>query len=146
VDFAPYSGAISAVSDLVNSILKRALPEKMSEVDKAQLQQAVTMELLKADWGAVAGQIEVNRVEAGGASVFVAGWRPFVGWVCGSALAYSFIVQPFLAFAVGVFAWKLPPLPVLDGGSLLTILCGMLGLAGARTFEKVKGVAGPSAQ
>jgi hypothetical protein len=140
-DIAPYGQAIAEVGSLLNGILKRVLPEKMSELEKTQLQQAVTMELMKADWGAVAGQMEINKIEASG-NFFVAGWRPFVGWVCGGAMAYSFILQPFMAFAIGVFAWKLPPLPTLDSGSLMTVLLGMLGLAGARTFEKIKGVAG----
>jgi hypothetical protein len=141
-DIAPYGQAIAEVGSLLNGILKRVLPEKMSELEKAQIQQSVTMELMKADWGAVAGQMEINKAEASSNSLFVAGWRPFVGWVCGAAMAYSFVLQPFLAFTVGVFKWSLPPLPVLDAGSLMTVLLGMLGLGGMRTFEKLKGVVG----
>lgn len=141
-DIAPYGAAIAEASKLLNGILARVLPEKMSESERAKLQQDVAMALQQADWGAVAGQLEINKIEAGSASLFVSGWRPAVGWVCATALGYNFVLQPLLAFTVGVFAWKLPPLPVLDFGSLAMILMGMLGLGGMRTFEKFKGVAG----
>jgi hypothetical protein len=141
-DIAPYGQAIAEVGGLLNGILKRVLPEKMSELEKAQIQQAASQELLRADWGALAGQLEINKAEASSSSLFVAGWRPYVGWVCGSALAYHFMLQPCLAFLIALYKWQAPPLPAFDMGSLMTILLGMLGLAGARTYEKVKGVAG----
>ena len=73
------------------------------------------------------GQLEVNKVEAANANLFVSGWRPFVGWVCGLGLAYSVIGPAF-------------SLPVANLETLLTVLFGMLGLGGLRTFEKVKGL------
>lgn len=80
-------------------------------------------------------QTEVNKAEAGHQSIFVAGWRPFVGWTCGAAFAYHFILQPVL-----VMAFKLPT-PEFDMNALLTVLLGMLGLGGLRTYEKIKGAA-----
>ena len=71
--------------------------------------------------------------------MFVAGWRPFIGWVCGSGLVYSFIAQPLLAWASGI--WVFPAPPVLDLSTLLTVLGGMLGLSSLRTVEKINGVA-----
>jgi len=138
-DIAPYSGAISSVSDLFNGILKRVLPEKMSEADAAKLQQEITMELLKADWSAVQSQLQINTEEAKHDSVFVAGWRPFVGWVCGAAFAYNFIFQPLFLFIVTTWKWDAPPLPTLDFGPMMTVLLGMLGLGAMRSYEKVKG-------
>ena len=85
-------------------------------------------------------QIEVNKNEATHRNVFVAGWRPFVGWTCGVALAYHFILQPFIVFAVAVSGFQIPTLPEFDMASLLTVLMGMLGLGGLRTFEKTKGI------
>lgn len=82
-------------------------------------------------------QIEVNKIEAQHGSKWVAGWRPFVGWCCGSALAYNFILQPFLLVLLGAFNVDIVP-PTLDIGQLITILLGMLGLSSMRTFEKVK--------
>lgn len=90
-------------------------------------------------------QTEVDKTEAASASVFVAGWRPFVGWICGCALAWQFILLPILSYAVSIVATarhiSIPPLPSLDTSSLYTVLMGMLGLGGLRTWEKVSGVA-----
>jgi len=87
------------------------------------------------------GQLEINKAEAQHRSLFVAGWRPFVGWTCGVALAYHFIIAPMVIFATAYTGTEIPALPEFDMGSLLTVLMGMLGLGGLRTFEKFKGVA-----
>jgi len=87
------------------------------------------------------GQMEVNKAEAESGSVFKGGWRPFIGWTCGAAFAYHFIIQPFLIFAITVFGLDLPALPDFDMSALMPVLLGMLGLGGMRSFEKSKGVA-----
>ena len=87
------------------------------------------------------GQIEINKVSAAHKSMFVAGWRPFVGWTCGVALAWHFVGQPLAVFGIAVSGAETPPLPVFEMESLLTVLLGMLGLGGLRTFEKTKNVA-----
>ena len=87
-----------------------------------------------------AQQTAVNAVEAAHRSNFVAGWRPFIGWVCGLAFAYHFIVLPLTAFIMAATG-KTFPLPPFDISALMTVLMGMLGLGGLRTFEKLKGVA-----
>jgi hypothetical protein len=87
------------------------------------------------------GQMEVNKAEAQSGSVFKGGWRPFIGWTCGAAFAYHFIIQPFLIFAITVFGLDLPALPDFDMSALMPVLLGMLGLGGMRSFEKSKGVA-----
>lgn len=85
-------------------------------------------------------QIEVNKAEAQSSSVFKGGWRPFIGWVCGFAFAYHFILQPVLLFGVGVAGIQLPALPEFDMSQMMPVLLGMLGLGGLRTFEKQKGI------
>lgn len=85
------------------------------------------------------GQIEVNKNEANHKSIFVAGWRPFIGWTCGLALLYHYLIQPIAVFAVAVYGTTIE-LPTFDMASLMTVLLGMLGLGGLRTFEKFKGV------
>jgi hypothetical protein len=82
-------------------------------------------------------QLEVNKVESGHTSMFVAGWRPFVGWTCGIALCYHFVLQPFLVFLCYSFGYQVE-LPVFDMQTLTTILMGMLGLGTLRSYEKVK--------
>jgi len=87
------------------------------------------------------GQIEINKVSAAHKSMFVAGWRPFVGWTCGVALAWHFVGQPLAVFGIAISGAETPSLPVFEMESLLTVLLGMLGLGGLRTFEKTKNVA-----
>ena len=86
-------------------------------------------------------QIEVNKAEASSGSLFKGGWRPFIGWVCGGAFAYHFVLQPVIVFGVLTAGIDLPPLPEFDMASLMTVMMGMLGLGGLRTYEKQKGIA-----
>tara|TARA_R100001510_G_C7641826_1_gene199423 strand:+ start:536 stop:913 length:378 start_codon:yes stop_codon:yes gene_type:complete len=79
-------------------------------------------------------QAEINKVEAQHRSMFVAGWRPFIGWICGFALAYNFIIRDLAIFAFGME--QVPP--ALQMEHLMTVLLGMLGLGGMRTYEKLK--------
>lgn len=77
-------------------------------------------------------QAEINKVEAQNRSMFVAGWRPFIGWVCGFAFAFHYIVMPLLLAYTDIKPVE------FDTNSLFTVLMGMLGLGGLRTFEKLK--------
>lgn len=86
------------------------------------------------------GQLEVNKEEAKHKSIFVAGWRPSVGWLCVVALGYHFVLQPFMLFVLSAFGLTLE-LHEFDLGELNTILIGMLGLSASRSFEKSKNVA-----
>ncbi len=97
---------------------------------------------LRADlFGLDKGQMAVNAEEAKSASVFVAGWRPFVGWTCGWAFALKFIIFPFVVFGCGLFGHPVS-LPPLDWAEMMPVLLGMLGLGGLRTYEKYQGIAG----
>lgn len=103
---------------------------------KARAEHELRAALL--DWDA--RQAQVNAAEAGHASLFVAGWRPFVGWTCGTAFAYHYILQPLFVFLAALDGQTLV-LPEFSMESLLTVLLGLLGLGGLRTYEKFKGVA-----
>jgi hypothetical protein len=102
--------------------------------------QKLIAEQEKAIQEANKAQIEVNKEEAKHQNIFVSGWRPFIGWICGSALAYHFVIQPMLAFLVVSLGEQIV-LPTFDMQSLLTVLMGMLGLGAMRSYEKVYGVA-----
>lgn len=117
----PVTAGIEAVTAVVNKIW----PDK-TEQEKQELASAVSL---------INGQLEVNRVEASSTNWFVAGWRPYIGWICGTGLGYQFIVYPILIAFI-------PKITQLDMGTLLTLLMGMLGLGGLRTFEKYKGAEG----
>lgn len=93
----------------------------------------------------VQGQMDINKAEAQHASIFVAGWRPAIGWIGAAALAYQFILYPMLVWGWKLFqanGWvpaDLQPPPVLDADALWVLLTGMLGIAGLRSFDKFKG-------
>lgn len=86
------------------------------------------------------GQTDVNAVEAANASLFVSGWRPFIGWCCGVALAYQYVVTPIVMWLASMAHMTLPMPPKLDD-TLWQLVFAMLGLGGMRTYEKVMGVA-----
>lgn len=121
---------IGSVADLATTVIGKIWPDK-TEAEKAQLAAAVQL---------VQGQIDINKVEAASSSVWVAGWRPFIGWVCGAAFAYKFVLAPAIAFGLAA-AGHAVVLPVLDFTEMSTVLLGMLGIGGLRTLEKIKGVA-----
>ena len=128
---------IASLIPAVSGILDKFIEDK--DQKNVLAHEIATMAEKQAHEAAMA-QIEVNKAEAGHRSLFVAGWRPFIAWVCGIALAYHFVVQPLLVF--GLAAANVAPLnlPQFDMDSLMTVLLGMLGLGGMRSFEKAKGL------
>ena len=85
-------------------------------------------------------QMAINKEEAASGSLFKGGWRPFVGWVCGVAFCYHFIIQPIIIFIVALTGIIIPDLPSFNMNTLLTVLGGLLGIGGLRTYEKQKGL------
>lgn len=124
-----WTSLIAPITDIIGKVVE--------DKDKAnEIAYKINTLAEKQAHEAAMAQVEVNKAEAGHRSIFVAGWRPFVGWVCAIALAYHFVIQPLLVF--GLAAANVPPLalPEFDMDSLLTVLLGILGLGGLRTFEK----------
>jgi len=117
---------LNVVAGIIDKVAGHVDKFTLDKEEKAQLIQ----EINKA-------QIEVNKVEAGSTNLFVSGWRPFVGWTCGVALCYHFVLQPFLMFVLSSTGNPME-LPVFHMETLTTVLMGMLGLGGLRTYEKVK--------
>ena len=128
---------LSALIGPVTGLLDKFVEDKDQKAKLAH--EIATMADRHAHENAMA-QIEVNKAEAASGSIFKGGWRPFVGWVCGAAFAYHFVLQPLLIFIVAVAGLQIPALPEFDMSSLMTTLGGLLGLGGLRTFEKFKGV------
>jgi|TARA_R110000824_G_scaffold295680_1_gene483980 hypothetical protein len=85
-------------------------------------------------------QIAVNKEEAASGSLFKGGWRPCVGWVCAIAFFYHFVGQPVIVFVLTVTGVEIPDLPNFNMNTLLTVLGGMLGIGGLRSYEKQKGL------
>lgn len=122
---------IGQAAGLVGNVIDRIWPNK-TEQERAELHAAMLV---------VQGQLDVNKAEAGSSSVFVAGWRPFIGWVCGSACAWNWIGLPITKAGLLLFGGPALELAPADLTEMLPVLMGMLGLGALRTFEKTKGVA-----
>ncbi|UOF81046.1 holin [Caudoviricetes sp.] len=121
----------------ISKLLDKFIPDAG---EKARLAHEIaTLATKQAHENAMA-QIEVNKAEAASGSLFKGGWRPFIGWTCGTAFAYHFVIQPLVVFILVVNGQPVPALPVFDMASLMTVLGGLLGLGTLRTFEKFKGV------
>jgi len=107
--------------------------------DKERLDKITVLARLTEQTYAVQG--EIGKIEASHRSLFVAGWRPFVGWICGAALAYTYILRDVMASFI-LSPESVAALPTLNMSELSTLLYALLGLGGLRTFEKLKGRAG----
>ena len=131
------SALIPQIAPILGNVLDRFFPDKEKA---AEAQRAIETALLENAAQINLAQIEVNKEEAQHRTVFVAGWRPFIGWVCGVALAWHFVGVPVTIFFIAWAGAEVPELPAFDMNSLMTVLMGMLGLGGLRTFEKMKGL------
>jgi hypothetical protein len=80
-----------------------------------------------------------DQTETSSGSLYASSWRPTVGYACVAGLIYSFLVQPLLPWFAALFGKQVPPLPELDTSVLMTLLLGMLGIGGMRSFDKSKG-------
>lgn len=126
----------------LSSIINKLIPdpdkaqEVKAEIEKALIAQQGQVEQAIAD--AAKAQVEVNLKEAESPSMFVAGWRPFIGWVCGIAFACTFLIAPFFTWISKMLGG--PDFPTLDSATLMSLTMGLLGLGTMRTVEKVQGV------
>ena len=119
-------------------MLDKQIKEKIRIVDEsARIKRAILD--VRVDANVLVAELKVNETEAAHNSMFVAGWRPFVGWVCGVSLLYHFLLSPLMVFIFTIAGTEVI-LPAFEFSQLSSILMGMLGLGGLRTFEKMKGV------
>jgi hypothetical protein len=129
---------ISAALDIGGKLIDRLWP------DPAQAAVA-KLELLKmqqeGDLAVMVAQTDINKIEAGSTNMFVAGWRPFVGWCCGLAFVYAAILEPLARFISKVFFDYAGDFPVIDTTLTMQILLGLLGMAGLRSWDKKNGTA-----
>ena len=133
---------ISAIADVVGKVIDRAIPDPVAaanaKLEVMKMQQAGDLAQLAADTQLAQGQLDINKVEASSQNLFVSGWRPFIGWVCGGALAYHYVFQQLISFVCNILGHKVD-LPDLNIGELSNLTFAMLGLGTMRTVEKVKG-------
>jgi hypothetical protein len=124
------------IDDAIAAGLKIANKFIPDPAAKAQFESELRADLLKWD----GSQMAVNQAEAGSASLFVAGWRPAVGWLCAATIGWQYVIVPLGLWATYAAGHAVPAPPPIDE-HLWELLVGMLGLGGLRTLEKVKGVA-----
>jgi hypothetical protein len=125
---------VTALFDIGSKVLDRVLP------DPAQ-QAAAKLELMKLQQNGeltqIAGQMEINKVEAASSSIFVSGWRPAIGWICGAGFAVQFVIGPLAEWGSSLAGHPVK-FPTMDTGTMMPLLLGMLGLGGLRTAEKLQ--------
>lgn len=125
---------LGPILELGKGLLDRFFPDP---AEKAKAEAEFMQMLQEQDMKKIVAQLEVNAKEAMSPSVFVAGWRPFVGWCCGVGFLWATIGQPVFAWFATAKGWPAPP--AIDTDVLLYVLGGMLGLGTLRSVEKVKG-------
>lgn len=140
---------VSAIFGVAGKVLERIWPDPAKKAEAlqkmAELKQSGELAFLEADIQLMTGQIETNKLEAQHGGMFKGGWRPFIGWVCGLAFGYKFLLQPFIVLAIQSYAhftgaepFPVDMLPVLEWSELSVVLLGMLGLGTMRSYEKRK--------
>lgn len=131
---------LGPVAGLIEKYVPSAQDKQQATLDLLKLQQTSEFQQLDAQVKLAQAQTDVNKVEGANTNIFIAGWRPFIGWVCGTGLAVQFLIGPLFTW-VAALAGHAVAFPSLDMGTLITLLAGMLGLGGMRTVEKLNGKA-----
>ena len=131
---------IPLITTLLPSIMDvagRFLPEDKEK--RAAAEREIEAKLTESLANIDLANLKINEADAKSGNWFQSGWRPFIGWSCGFALAYTYVMQPILTFGLAQ-AGYLIDLPAVNLGEMMPVLMGLLGLGGLRTFEKVKGI------
>jgi hypothetical protein len=125
---------VTALFEVGSKVLDRILPDPTQ-------QAAAKLELLKlqqnGELAQITGQMEINKVEAASSSIFVSGWRPSIGWICGAGFAVQFVIGPLAEWGAALAGHPVK-FPQMDTGTMMPLLLGMLGLGGLRTAEKLQ--------
>ena len=136
--------AVAAIVPVIGQVISRVWPDP-SDQAKAnlallELQQSGELAKMKAITDLALGQTEVNKTEAANPSVFVAGWRPAIGWVCAAGVSYSVLIQPLLTWATNLCGSEVVA-PTVDTSVLFTLLSGLLGLGAMKSIDMKNGTA-----
>jgi hypothetical protein len=127
---------ITAAFSLGEKLVDRFFPDP---IKKAEALFELEKMRMNGDLAVMASQAKINEIEAGSSNLFVAGWRPGIGWICALGFAMQTVIGPTLTWLSSLLGRAIP-FPQLDTSTLSTVLMGMLGLAGMRTYEKMNGI------
>ena len=134
---------LGPLAGIIQSVVGRLWPDPSQQAEAqlklAQLVQSGELAQMAAATDLAKAQIGVNNTEAQSESLFKSGWRPNIGWICGAALGWNFIVRPAIVTGMALCGHPVT-LPSADMSELMPVLLGMLGLGGLRTIEKIKGI------
>ena len=134
---------LDALFELGKSAIDKIWPDPIKQAEELrkleEMKQKGDLAELSAQVQLLTSQTDINKIEAASSSLFVSGWRPFVGWVCGFGLAYASIIEPLMRFIAKLCSYS-GTFPVIDTSITMQVLLGMLGLGMMRTREKEKGV------
>jgi hypothetical protein len=134
---------LGAILDIGSKLVDKFFPDpaqaEQAKLKLLEMQQNGELAQLAAATDLAKLQIQTNMEEAKSTNWFVAGWRPFVGWICGAALAYVAIFEPIARFVAKVFFNYAGDFPVINTDLTMQVLMGVLGLGAMRSVEKVKG-------
>lgn len=130
---------IGDIIDKIGGIAGKAIVDKDKRNEIAFKLEALKDKADERFHDELMGQIEVNKVEAAHSSIFVAGWRPFIGWTSGVGLGYHFVASPFIEFIARISGYT-GEMPTVDAATLMTLILAMLGVGAQRSFDKMKGV------
>ena len=136
----PWGAVINAAVGIIDKVIPDPAQKAQAQLAILQLQQNGQLEQLKADTQLALGQTSVDSLEAASPSLFKSGWRPFVGWICGTGLFVQFLVNPIGSWVAALMGHPVA-FPPLDLGTLMTLLFGMLGMGTLRSFDKRAGTA-----
>ncbi len=136
---------VTAVLDIGGKLIDRLWPDPTqrdaAKLELMKMQQSGELARFTAETDLAKGQLAINQTEAASSSLFVAGWRPWIGWVCGAGFAYVAILEPVARFVAVVLYHYAGQFPVIDTALTMQTLFGLLGLGAMRSYEKVRGVA-----
>lgn len=132
--------SLVAYLPVIGPLIEKALSLIPDPNERARERAKIESDLQAAENAVVQGQIEINKIEASHRSIFVAGWRPFIGWVGGSALAWMFVFKPMLTWLMTLLGHPMELPDTIESEMLFQLVLALLGIGGMRSFEKWKGV------
>jgi len=131
---------IGDLIDEIGGIVGKLIPDKTKKLEMQHELDMLRDKFNERAHAEAMAQMEVNAAEAKHASIFVAGWRPAIGWICGAGIGWNFVIAPFAEMIARWVGWK-GLMPELDIAMLVALVTTMLGSSGLRTWEKMNGVA-----
>jgi len=132
---------LNFLKPMVEPVISKVCDMIPKPQDRIKAKEEFEKNLISAVFEADLAQNRINEAEAKHKSMFVAGWRPFIGWVCGIGLMWSFLVRPIFNWIISIAGLDITGLPALDMGAIMQLVTAMLGMGALRTYEKMKGVA-----